>query len=92
MSKKQFGFLQGRSTVVQLLKIGEYVLRQCTWTTDYDYIRNILIRSIYMCLFEKRTFCTTCSCFDNLYNARVGVNETTLYCRSVLGLPLTLGI
>ena len=53
---------------------------------DYDYIRNGFIRSIHMWLFDKKTIFAFFLNFNNLYNARVKVNETAVYCRSFLGL------
>ena len=52
----------------------------------YGYIRNVLIRSIYMWLFEKNAVFAKCSSFNDLYNARVEVNETAVYCKSPSGL------
>ena len=53
---------------------------------DYDYIRNYLIRSIYMWLLEKNAVFANLSMLNNLYNARVKVNESMVYCWSRLGL------
>ena len=53
---------------------------------DYNYIRTVLIRSIYMWLCEKKAVFAKCSRFDNLYNAKVEANENALYCRWLLGL------
>ena len=39
-----------------------------------------------MRLFEKKTLFATFSNLNNLYNATVEVNETVVYCRSLLGL------
>ena len=57
-----------------------YIIWKGMIYANYDYIRNVLITSIYTWLFEKRVFLATFSSFNNLYNARVKVNETALYC------------
>ena len=44
---------------------------------DYNYKRNVVIRSIYMII---------CSSFNHLYNARVEVNEAAEKCKSLLWL------
>ena len=53
---------------------------------DYDYIWNVLIISIYMWLIQEKAVFAQLSSLNNLYNARVEVNETAVYCRSFLGL------
>ena len=39
-----------------------------------------------MWLFKKNAIFAKCSSFNNLHNAKVGVNETVVYYRSLLGL------
>ena len=48
--------------------------------------KNVVIRSIYMWLFDKKAVFAKFSSFNNCYNARVGVKETVICCKSCLGL------
>ena len=66
-----------------------YIWFERVLDADYDYIRNLLLDQ-YMCysgvlLFQKKAIFAKISNFNNPYNARVEVNGTAVYSRSLLG-------
>ena len=73
--------------------VGQKVMSKmtCIWFervlyANYDYIRNLLIKSIYIYDYLRRAVFAKFSSFNNCCNARVEVNYTALYCRLLLVL------
>ena len=65
-----------------------YIWFERVLCADYDYIKNVLISYIYICvcvclIIGEKQFLHQ---FLILYNALVEVNETAVYCSSLLRL------